>query len=177
MDIDSVISDAFLGIQNPLFDGLAIFVHYGLYFAVVIAAVLILYVVKQKKEVFVMLNSLALCSLLVYGTKLIIQRERPDVIFDLPLMDEFSFPSGHTAIAFAIASTMSYFTKRRTDIVLFILAVLVGMSRIYLQAHYLTDVIAGALIGIFSSWIIRKYQKVILTWEREIQKKMKSCLR
>lgn len=177
MDIDTLVSDAFLNTRNPVFDFFAVFVHYGLYIAIVLAAVLALYVVKKKKEFFILLNSLILSSAIVYIVKQIIQRARPDVLFNLLFMDEFSFPSGHTATAFVIATTMSYYTRRRNDVILFILAIFVGLSRIYLQAHYLTDVLAGAMIGVIASVIIRKYEKVLLKWEGKISKKMKSYLK
>lgn len=177
MDIDTAISNAFLNIRNSVFDFGAVVIHYGLYIAVVLAAVLALYVVKKKKEFFILLNSLLLSSVIVYIVKQVIQRVRPDILFNLLFMDEFSFPSGHTATAFVIATTMSYYTRRRNDIILFILAILVGLSRIYLQTHYFSDVLTGAIIGMTASVIVRKYEKVVLKWEGKISKKMKLYLK
>ena len=62
-----------------------------------------------------------------------------------------SFPSGHTMSAFALytflALTISY--KRSWSLVLLLMAVLVGVSRIYLVQHFLEDVVTGAAIGAF----------------------------
>lgn len=62
-----------------------------------------------------------------------------------------SFPSGHTMSAFALytflALTISY--KRSWSLVLLLVAVLVGVSRIYLVQHFLEDVVTGAAIGAF----------------------------
>ena len=171
MYADDVVSQFFKTLRNPVFDWFAVFVHYGLYFAGVIAFVLVLYVVKKRKESFMLLNALIFNSLFVYTIKQIIRRLRPEVLFDLLFLDRFSFPSGHTSIAFVIATTMSYYSKKSNKIILFILAVLVGLSRIYIQAHYMTDVLFGALLGVFTSIFIRKYEKVILKWERKISKK------
>ena len=63
-----------------------------------------------------------------------------------------AFPSGHTLTAFAIASAL-YFSaakeKRTPLMLLFLLATLVGLSRSAVGAHWLTDVLGGAGIGIW----------------------------
>ncbi|WP_255561120.1 phosphatase PAP2 family protein [Polynucleobacter sp. Fuers-14] len=63
-----------------------------------------------------------------------------------------AFPSGHTLTAFAIASAL-YFSvdkdKRAPLMLLFLLAVLVGLSRSAVGAHWLTDVLGGAGVGIW----------------------------
>lgn len=66
----------------------------------------------------------------------------------------FSFPSGHTACSFAAA--YAYYrcsTQKRWGIAALVLAGLIGFSRLYVGVHYPTDVIGGALIGIFAAWL------------------------
>ncbi len=65
---------------------------------------------------------------------------------------DFSFPSGHTACAFAGAAAIFLAGYKRTGIGLSVYAALVGFSRIYLGVHYLTDVLAGAFIGIIVAY-------------------------
>ena len=68
-----------------------------------------------------------------------------------PLLHK-AFPSGHTLTAFAIASAMYFVCARgrRNHLwVLFIVAALVGLSRNAVGAHWLTDVLAGAGVGIW----------------------------
>lgn len=66
-----------------------------------------------------------------------------------------SFPSGHTASAFALAVfLMLALPNRLWRIVVLILACLVGYSRIYLSQHFPLDVWAGAMIGTFSGVIV-----------------------
>ena len=69
-----------------------------------------------------------------------------------------SFPSGHTASAFAIATLLICLTKNKLLQVIFMLAaILVAVSRVYLLQHFLMDTVAGALIGMFSSGIVWWY--------------------
>jgi len=60
--------------------------------------------------------------------------------------DQFSFPSGHTMTAFAVAIPLSLFYPGLTIGLLFC-ALSIAISRILLGMHFLSDVIAGALIG------------------------------
>jgi undecaprenyl-diphosphatase len=60
--------------------------------------------------------------------------------------DQFSFPSGHTMTAFAVAIPLSMFYPTLTIGLLFC-ALSIAMSRILLGMHFLSDVVAGALIG------------------------------
>ncbi len=61
--------------------------------------------------------------------------------------DKFSFPSGHTMTAFSIALVLSYFYTGLEG-TLFFLAVSIGFSRIVLGMHFLSDVLAGMVLGI-----------------------------
>jgi undecaprenyl-diphosphatase len=58
----------------------------------------------------------------------------------------YSFPSGHTETAFALAVALSYFMPRKKAF-FYTLAALVGFSRVYNGEHFSLDVIAGALVG------------------------------
>lgn len=73
----------------------------------------------------------------------------------------FSFPSGHTSSSFASATTLFLWNKK-CGIATFALAALIAFSRLYNYVHFPTDIIAGALFGIFTSilvyYIFKKYQ-------------------
>ena len=65
-----------------------------------------------------------------------------------------SFPSGHATTAFALYFSLALIVKNNTlKFFLFVIALLVGFSRIYLSQHFLSDVYAGAVIGVFITFI------------------------
>lgn len=70
----------------------------------------------------------------------------------IPLVNvqaDSSFPSDHTVAAFAIATILSRYLKNKlVIIILYLVALAVGLARIAVGVHYPTDIIAGALIGI-----------------------------
>jgi undecaprenyl-diphosphatase len=68
-------------------------------------------------------------------------------------IDEYSFPSGHTTAAFAIAVTLALSFSALT-ILCISLALLVGISRMYLGVHYPSDVCVGILLGTSCSWLV-----------------------
>lgn len=92
-----------------------------------------------------------LSILLFIGVKRFAGRRRPCEIephcwATLLPPDQFSFPSGHTMTAFAVALPLSLYYPNLTIGLLFC-AISIAMSRILLGMHFLSDVIAGALIG------------------------------
>ena len=74
-----------------------------------------------------------------------------------------SFPSGHTTTAFAMALIMSYIINRKFwSVLLPLLALLAGYSRVYLAQHFPTDIFAGMCIGIVSAILsLLVYRKFI----------------
>ena len=89
-----------------------------------------------------------------------------------------SFPSGHTTAAFSTFFCLALITENRLlKFLMFVLAFLIGFSRVYLSQHFLNDVYAGSLIGTTASLFIYQYcflsEKIKgLSWlEKSILKK------
>ena len=78
------------------------------------------------------------------------------VLYTVPGVDVHemnSFPSGHTATAFAFFAfvTMAFFRKNRLmQFVMALVAIFVGYSRMYLSQHFLEDVVSGAILGLLA---------------------------
>jgi membrane-associated phospholipid phosphatase len=81
---------------------------------------------------------------LSYGLKFAAQRPRPDG-------SSYSFPSGHSAVAFASATVLQRDLGWKVGVPAYAVASFVAASRIQRQRHYLSDVAFGAVIGIVSA--------------------------
>ena len=122
--------------------------------------VLLLFFFKKKKAALTLFIAYLTSGLIVQLLKRSINQPRPSLYFDQISFhyDHFvtgteplrsgSFPSGHTASAFAMATVLVLcLKKKKISLLCLLTAVLVGYSRIYLGQHFLQDVIAGGITG------------------------------
>lgn len=97
-----------------------------------------------------------LSTLLVHLIKKRVKRLRPvaytEVRFLAPVTRHGSFPSGHTATSFALALVVAWYFPAWAP-ALFLLAAVIGYSRVYVGLHFLSDVVAAAVIGLVSASI------------------------
>jgi undecaprenyl-diphosphatase len=89
--------------------------------------------------------------------KKLIKRDRPFVHIAqaqkaLQPADKFSLPSGHSAAAFLMASLIAVYYPLYADIAL-CWATLIALSRVLLGVHYLSDIIAGAVLGVSCTYL------------------------
>lgn len=128
--------------------------------------------IRKRKWYSIKIPAIALSSLLLmFILKNLFNRPRPDI----PLLYEargLSFPSGHALMSVTFYGLLIYIVHRSkgnaflrwTLIVLLALLILVvGFTRIYLRVHYTTDVLAGFAIGflwlVFSVWILNRLEQ------------------
>ncbi len=120
--------------------------------------VVLLFGGEERYEALVAAGAAALCGIGFFLTlKRAFNRSRPSAIephcwATLLPPDQFSFPSGHTITAFAVALPLGMFYPSLMIGLLFC-AISIAMSRVLLGLHFLSDVLAGCLIGVTLGWI------------------------
>lgn len=153
---------------NPVLDLLFINITYlGSTLLLVFIAVLLL-LNRQKKPALSLLIGLAINVVLILILKSFIARPRPEIgARIITQSQESSFPSGHAANAFMAAGILGkYFSK--FIFAFYILAILVGISRIYAGVHYPLDVLAGLVIGVIVNLAVQKLP--VEKWIEKIEK-------
>jgi membrane-associated phospholipid phosphatase len=124
-----------------------------------IAVVLLLLVMRRYRMAWQVLAAYIVSGLLAQLIKHLVVSPRPVEFFKFkePIFylagvtnsGNGSFPSGHAASIFALATMLAYFAGNKWISWLYLLgAISVGYSRIYLSQHFLTDVLAGSLVGV-----------------------------
>lgn len=127
----------------------------------ILTVILLLLWKKTRDTGIVALISLLLEFLLVnVFLKPTVMRTRPFVVNEaLQLLGDFptdySFPSGHTGCAFAVAFVCLFGLPRKYGIFAIVMASMIAFSRLYNVAHYPTDVLAGIMIAFGTTLIAR----------------------
>ncbi len=140
-------------------------------FIIILTTFFFLFFLYKKKSncSFIVASVVIISTILNNVVKLVIKRKRPEVLA-LVIEKSYSFPSGHTMASVTLYGILLYLTyksnlNKNVKIILSglltIIPLLVGLSRIYLGAHYATDVIGGMLLSlslliIFCHYIAKK---------------------
>jgi membrane-associated phospholipid phosphatase len=117
-----------------------------------------------KRQAIFIGETFLVSSFITIALKRTVKRERPfDTYQDIDKATSapgYSFPSGHTSLAFATATSLSMaYPKWYVIAPSFVWASAVGYSRMHLGVHYPGDVLAGAMIGSGSAYITYKANK------------------
>lgn len=99
---------------------------------------------------------------ILYAVRLAFKRRRP--IGDMPkefaivpLIENYSFPSGHALRNFLFSVTAYPFFGIYVSAALFIFAAFITSTRVYLRLHYFTDILAGAALGMATAFVCLSY--------------------
>lgn len=173
----------------PILDQAFLFFSFYPLFIWLLIGIIVVIVEERKEKVFLvrLVLALSMAGILASGIiKPIIKRPRPDITYgdqvnvveekkvSFPGHNNFAFPSGHAAVAFAGAYVVMreetrgqhaklHALKRRQwmRLIFFAFAVLTAFSRIYLGKHYPLDVVAGGLLGWGMGWVSWKIIDII----------------
>ena len=72
----------------------------------------------------------------------------------------YSFPSGHATASFAAMTAVFLCGNKKYSFLAYVLALLIGFSRIYIQVHYASDIVGGALVGTLcgiGAWLLIRF--------------------
>lgn len=133
----------------------------------IVLAILLLIFKKTRRTGAVMTISMILNAIATNVVlKRVLARTRPYEIVEglqniIEKQSDFSFPSGHTACAFAGAVVIYIHCPKKYGIPALVFAVLIALSRLYVGVHFPTDVIGGAVVGtiaaLLACWIEKKW--------------------
>ena len=142
------------------------------YFLYILLGIVLIYMFKKNEDTRRLAKetiiAFLICTLLFVVLKLIFRRPRPFDAFSqlIPLVDkpsDQSFPSGHTASAFICAFMVYDGLPKKYSILVFILAILVAFSRLYVGVHYPTDILAGIVLA----YIVYKFMKKTMSTKKQ----------
>lgn len=154
MTLNTTIYQLFQQIQNPALTTFSKFValttDINILLPLSLTISLILYFNRQKSYAILLSSTSIFTAATIKLLKFLIQAPRP--ISTLIQETSYSFPSGHTTFAVIFFGLITYvFTKpkHRTPAIITstILIIIIASSRLYLQVHWLTDIIGGLIIG------------------------------
>lgn len=146
-------------LRTPLLDQIMPLISNGFVLWLLLPLLLMMHKKTRKAGLFILIVmgiDVLLCNVIM---KPLFHRIRPcDVNTTIPLLvsrpTDYSFPSGHTAFSFAAVSGLWFSNVYKPwRIPALIFACLIAFSRLYLYVHYPSDVLMGAIVGIFCGWI------------------------
>ena len=124
---------------------------------------------EERTNVLVGLAVAVVQLSLVKLLKLVFARERPPVLVPVRrvfILDSHAFPSGHATLAFGMATLTLRLYPEWIGLVclVYVLATIIAISRVYLREHYPLDVIGGVILGAASAWFLGPVFKTAIVW-------------
>ncbi|MEN9564069.1 MAG: hypothetical protein RIR73_2313 [Chloroflexota bacterium] len=105
-------------------------------------------------------------AVVVLAVKFLFKRKRPEGEWGgiYRNTDPHSFPSGHAARAFLIAALASALAPPWLAAILWVWAPLVALARVAMGVHYLSDIIAGAILGVIVALLGLQFYQFLIDW-------------
>ncbi|MAY89205.1 MAG: hypothetical protein CML02_21090 [Pseudooceanicola sp.] len=181
MDIDYEILRLVQEHRYSIFDTTLLFFSNIGFYSLFFVIPLVYFLSSYRKKAVLRIKSFRLITTcffiagVVFFLKFTVERPRPFIAFpDLLVLQDasnFSFPSGHTTEAFAIAFSCIYlFPRTKLLVPVFVWALMVAYSRMILGVHYPSDIIAGVLIAFIGTLLLHKLI-FIMDWFQKIEQK------
>ncbi len=170
IELDARLSDQLRVAEKPglLRNLAAIFAHSGDSWFWGAALVLLWFISNSqwKKWEVVELVGISLLAALVMSIKFLVRRRRPEGEWGSIYRntDPHSFPSGHAARSFLIAVLASALAPAWLAAILWIWAPLVSLARVSMGVHYVSDIFAGAIVGIVAALIGLQIYQPLVGW-------------
>ena len=119
-----------------------------------------------KEWAVAQLAGISLLAALVMGIKFRVRRRRPEGDWGniYRNTDPHSFPSGHAARSFLIAVVATALGPSWLALILWVWAPLVGIARVAMGVHYVSDVVAGSVLGILFALVGLQIYEPVLMW-------------
>jgi undecaprenyl-diphosphatase len=168
--------------KSRVFDTLIVFLAEYLQYILIVAFLLLLYFSAYSKREKLYIFGVTTISIIIarLGIVEIIRffYHRPRPFLTLPVNKllsngwfyadtEWSFPSGHSAFFFAMATAI-YLYNKKWGVWFFIAAILMNISRVVAGVHYPSDILGGVIIGIVVGYAIFFFARKRRTNEKEI---------
>lgn len=162
-------------IADPLLNTFMHLLAYS-FFIILPAIVLYLYFIKKDKNAYVFVVAIIFFFIVSDLIKNIIRMPRPCHVTGLNWINtvgcenSFTFPSNHATVL----TGLGFFLKnyRYLEILYIVWLILILFGRVYLGAHYLTDVIAGIILSIALYYLINHFKNKINNMLNKITKKI-----
>lgn len=170
VDVDAHGSNA-LRLKNQgtlLWNSMSFFAHSGdswFWMAGLIITWLVTHGEWHRKSSLIAIAVSAL-AVLVLAIKFTVRRQRPAGEWGAIYRntDPHSFPSGHAARVFLLATMAVGLGPLWFALLLVIWAPLVSISRVAMGVHYLSDIIAGMILGLLAGWVMLQFSPLLIAW-------------
>ena len=161
--------------ESQIFDALVVFfASYSRYFLIAVFCLLLYFGACARREKFYLFGITVVSAIVAhFGVTEIIRffyhRPRPFLVYQLNQLmsnNNWSFPSGHSAFFFAMATAI-YLYNKKWGIGFFIAAILMNVSRVIAGIHYPSDILGGAVVGIAVAcavfFLVKKMKKAVIS--------------